>query len=330
MGDFWFNRGDISTALKCYTRARDYCSTPEQTRLWCLNVIKCHVALEQYHSIASYVAKAENQESAERRGPVETAKLKVCSALAHLHSRGGTKDHKNFRFAAKAFTAVSAEIADNFCGVVSPRDVAVYGGLCALATLDRGELVSGVIKNTSFKQFLDKVPEIAELLNAFANSQYKTMFKHLDDLKPSLQLDLHLHKHVEVLCSLLRNRAMVQYFTPYSAVNLHAMAEAFGTDVPRLEKELAVLIAEGEISARIDSHNKVLKARSVNTRSSTFAKAIEVGIQHKKESEAMLLRASVLRHNMVVVAPKKESGGKRTNGGHAERSADLPAPSQAH
>ena len=58
MGDFWFSRGDTSAALKCYTRARDYCSSPEQTRLWCLNVIKCHIALEQYHSIASYVARA--------------------------------------------------------------------------------------------------------------------------------------------------------------------------------------------------------------------------------------------------------------------------------
>merc|ERR1719152_63755 len=139
------------------------------------------------------------------------------------------------------------------------------------------------------------------------------MFKQLDELKPRLQLDLHLYKHVDVLCSLLRNRAMVQYFTPYSAVNLHSMAEAFGTDVAGVEKELAVLISEGEISARIDSHNKVLQSRSVNTRSSTFAKALEVGLKSNKEANAMLLRASVLRHNMVVVAPKKDAAAKRGN-----------------
>ena len=128
MGDFWFRRGEVGTALKCYTRARDYCSTPEQTRLWCLSVIKCHIALEQYHSIASYVAKAENQETAERRGPVDTAKLKVCSALAHLHSRGSSKDHKNFRFAAKSFLAVG-ELGDTFNTVASSQDIAIYGGL---------------------------------------------------------------------------------------------------------------------------------------------------------------------------------------------------------
>jgi len=135
MGDFWYSRGDVPTALKCYTRARDYCGSPELTRKWCLDVIKCHVTLEQYHSIGSYVAKAENQESADRRGPIESSKLKVCSALAHMHSRGTSKDHKNFRFAAKAFLAASGNLADNFNITIAPQDIAIYGGLCALATL---------------------------------------------------------------------------------------------------------------------------------------------------------------------------------------------------
>jgi len=277
MGDFWYARGDIAAALKSYARARDYCSTPELTRLWCLNVIKGHIALQQYHSVASYVAKAENQENAERRGKIESAKLKVCSALSHVHSRGMTKDHKNFRFAAKIFIQVAAELGDNFNTVIAPQDVAIYGGLCALATFERNELTTEVLKSSTFKQYLDKVPEMSEVLNDFKNSRYGSMLKHLQDLKPTIQLDIHLSKHVDVLFGLIRNRAIVQYFTPYSAVNLHRMAEAFGTDVSGLEKELATLIADKAISARIDSHNKVLKARSVNTRSSTFATALATG-----------------------------------------------------
>ena len=55
----------------------------------CLDVIKCHVILEQYHSIPSYVAKAENQETADRRGvthlvhtlytPVHTLYTPLCT-----------------------------------------------------------------------------------------------------------------------------------------------------------------------------------------------------------------------------------------------------------
>lgn len=316
LGDFWFDRGDVSAALKCYTRARDYCSTPELTRLWCLNVIKCHIANEQFHSIASYVAKAENQESAERRGPVETSKLKVCSALAHMHSRSTGKDHKNFRFAAKAFLAVSAQMGDAFNTVVAPEDVAIYGGLCALATLDRAELNTGVVKNAAFKQFLEKVPEMNEILLDFKNSRYASMLKHMEVLKTSALLDLHMARHVETLYRLIRNRAMVQYFTPYSAVNLHQMAVAFDRDVATLEKELSTLISEGLISARIDSHNKVLKARSVNTRSSTFKAALETGTKVAKESDAMLLRASVMRNHLVVAAPKDSKRQAAASGEH--------------
>jgi len=306
MGDYWFSRGDISSALKSYTRARDYCSSPELTRKWCLDVIKCHIALEQFHSISSYVAKAENQESAERRGPIETSKLKVCSALAHMHSRGaGSKDHKNYRFAAKAFLALSAELGDNFNTVIAAQDVAVYGGLCALATLERAELTTSVIKNPAFKQFLDKAPEMNQIIMDFKNSQYASMLKHMDDLKPSLSLDIHLARHLDTLIGQIRTRAMVQYFMPYSAVDLRQMATAFDRDVGLLEKELAQLITEGQISARIDSHNKVLRARSANIRTTTFKSALDVGDQFTTETDAMLLRASILRNNLVVAAPKK-------------------------
>ena len=158
---------------------------------------------------------------------------------------------------------------------------------------------------------------MSEILNDFKNSRYASMLRHLEDLKTTILLDLHLYKHVDVLFQLIRSRAMVQYFTPYSAVNLHKMAEAFGTDVAGLEKELATLIADGQISARIDSHNKVLKSRSVNTRSSTFKTALATGARVATESDAMLLRASVLRHGLVVSAPKKDAA-KRGNAASAE------------
>ena len=52
---------------------------------------------------------------------IESSKLKVCSALAHMHSRGTSKDHKNFRFAAKAFLAASGNLADNFNITIAPQ-----------------------------------------------------------------------------------------------------------------------------------------------------------------------------------------------------------------
>jgi COP9 signalosome complex subunit 1 len=70
-------------------------------------------------------------------------------------------------------------------------------------------------------------------------------------------LDVHLHEHVEGLYQKIRNKALVQYFSPFLSVDMATMATAFNTDVQGLEKELSRLIMEGSIQARIDSHNKV-------------------------------------------------------------------------
>jgi COP9 signalosome complex subunit 1 len=81
-------------------------------------------------------------------------------------------------------------------------------------------------------------------------------------LQPDLELDLHLHDHIEPLYTRIRNKALIQYFSPFISVDLNAMAAAFTTSVAGLEKELARLIMDGSISARIDSHNKAQPPKS--------------------------------------------------------------------
>ena len=48
-----------------------------------------------------------------------------------------------------------------------------------------------------------------------------------------------------------------QYFSPYLSADMCKMAQAFNTSVAALEDELMQLILDGQIKARIDSHNKV-------------------------------------------------------------------------
>lgn len=62
--------------------------------------------------------------------------------------------------AASKFVDVSPELGSSFDGVVAPEDMAVYGGLCALATFSREEMKRRVLDNTSFKNFLDLVPQV--------------------------------------------------------------------------------------------------------------------------------------------------------------------------
>ena len=46
-------------------------------------------------------------------------------------------------------------------------------------------------------------------------------------------------------------------FSPYLSADLRLMASSFNATVNQLEDELMALILDGQIQARIDSHNKV-------------------------------------------------------------------------
>lgn len=54
---------------------------------------------------------------------------------------------------------------------MAPEDIAVYGGLCALATFSREEMKRRVLENTSFKNFLDLVPQVK--IQAWYSRQYE-------------------------------------------------------------------------------------------------------------------------------------------------------------
>lgn len=51
--------GNLSDALKCYMKTRDYCSTSEDVVEMCINVIEVSLELQQYGNIATYVSKAQ-------------------------------------------------------------------------------------------------------------------------------------------------------------------------------------------------------------------------------------------------------------------------------
>ena len=55
-------------------------------------------------------------------------------------------------------------------------------------------------------------------------------------------------------------------FSPYLSADLRLMASSFNTTVNQLEDELMALILDGQIQARIDSHNKVMLQTKLNKR----------------------------------------------------------------
>uniref|UniRef100_A0A8C6WFJ6 COP9 signalosome complex subunit 1 n=1 Tax=Neogobius melanostomus TaxID=47308 RepID=A0A8C6WFJ6_9GOBI len=305
LGDHYLDCGDLSNALKCYSRARDYCTSAKHVINMCLNVIKVSVYLQNWSHVLSYVNKAESTpEIAEQRGERDSqnqavlTKLKCAAGLAELASR-------KYKPAAKCFLQASFDHCD--CPeLLSPSNVAVYGGLCALATFDRQELQRNIISSSSFKLFLELEPQIRDIIFKFYESKYASCLKLLDEIKDNMLLDMYLAPHIRTLYSQIRNRALIQYFSPYVSADMTKMAQAFNTTVAALEDELTQLILEGLINARIDSHSKILYARDVDQRSTTFEKSLHMGKEFQRRAKAMILRAAVLRNQIHVKSPPRE------------------------
>jgi len=306
IGDANYERGDLNSALKCYVRTRDYCATSKHILAMCLNVIKVSIEMGNFAHVINYVNKAE--QTPDMNDKVVSAKIKCSAGLAHLENR-------KYKVAARKFLETDFELGSNFSDVISARDVAIYGGLCALATFDRQELKRKVLDNHVFKNFLELIPQVRELLQDFYGSRYASCLNYLEQLKNDLLLDIHLHDHVVSLYQQIRNKALIQYFSPFVSVDLGTMAKAFNTDVPGLEKELSSLILEGSIQARIDSHNKVLYAKAINQRSSTFDKAIKMGDNYQRNTKAMLLRVNLMKYDFVVRPPNRREKEDRKGRG---------------
>jgi COP9 signalosome complex subunit 1 len=298
LGDFHYARGDLQQAFKCYVRTRDYCTTSKHIIAMCLNVILVSIELGHFVHVSNYVSKAD--QTPDVQDPVVLAKLKCAAGLAHLES-------KKYKLAARKFVDSNFELGSNYSDVIAPQDVATYGGLCALASFDRAELKSKVIDNINFRNFLELVPEVRELIHDFYASRYASCLGYLQKLKPSLLLDIHLYDHVETLYEQIRHKALIQYTNPFISVDLNTMASAFKTSVAGLEKELAALITENQIQARIDSHNKILYARHADQRNTTFQRVLQTGSDFQRETRAMLLRANLMRQDFVMKGSRKPS-----------------------
>ncbi|KAK8693516.1 hypothetical protein V6N13_071098 [Hibiscus sabdariffa] len=295
-GDFYYAHGALGDAFKSYARTRDYCTTSKHIIQMCLSAILVSIEMGQFTHVTSYVSKAE--QTPEALDPPTTSKLHCAAGLAHLET-------KKYKLAARKFLEVGPELGNSYSEVIAPQDVATYGGLCALASFDRTELKNKVIDNINFRNFLELVPEVRELINDFYSSHYASCLEYLGNLKSNLMLDIHIYDHVETLYDQIRSKALIQYTHPFVSVDMQMMADAFKTSVAGLEKELESLIADNQIQARIDSHNKILYARHADQRNATFQRVLQTGNEFDLDVRAMLLRANLLKHEYNLRASRK-------------------------
>jgi COP9 signalosome complex subunit 1 len=143
-------------------------------------------------------------------------------------------------------------------------------------------------------------PQIRDIVFKFYESKYAQCLKLLNEMRDNLLLDMYLAPHVNALYTQIRNRALIQYFSPYLSADMRKMSEAFNCSISALENEIMVLILDGQIQARIDSHNKILYAKDADQRCSTFEKAINVGKEYQRRTRMLILRTAMLKNQIHV------------------------------
>lgn len=302
LGHFYYNRNDLNSALKCYIRTRDYCSSSQHMIEMCLAVIKTAIGCNNWSHVQNYLSKAE--QTPDISGQAATlAKLRIANGLSHLQSR-------KYKQAARVFLDAAVDMGGNtYSEVLSNTDCYLYAGVCALATYDRADIRRQLINNPRVKACLDQVPDVQALVQLLYNCKYTEGLQLLEkSVAPRMAVDINLAEHCTFLCTSIRNKAIVQFFTPYSAVDLKFMAAAFNTTVPLLEVELKNLIVEDAIQARIDSFNQVLVAKETDQRTQMFRKANETGKEFQTNMRDMLLRMDLVMNDFSVKPVRRQQG----------------------
>ena len=164
----------------------------------------------------------------------------------------------HFEDAAKSFLQINSTIpSKSYNSVASPSDIATYAGLLALATMERAKLQERVLDNANFRGFLEHEPYVRKAVSHFVNGRYSNCLETLERYRTDYCLDIYLYKHVASIFSRIRSKCIIQYFIPFSCVSLDSLAGSFAKSEESLEEELAAMIREKSLRARIDAKNKV-------------------------------------------------------------------------
>jgi COP9 signalosome complex subunit 1 len=173
---------------------------------------------------------------------------------------------------------------------------------------DREELKNKCLDDSTFKNFLDLVPTVKDLINYYYDSKYEKMLVCLDQLKEELKYDYILSPHLDTILKEIRNKAIIQYVTPYTHVDLNIMAKTFNSEVSDFENEIAKLIQNKKIKGRIDSHNKVLCATIRDQKNITIQTILDIGNKFEIDVEKNILRMNMLKNKDFVI--KNNNKGK--------------------
>lgn len=109
LAEHYYKCGDYENALKCYTRIRDYCTSPKHLLDQCLDAINVGFQMRNYSTVQAYIAKAQNAPDGPDKVAVNS-KLKASYALYSLVTG-------KYSSAASEFLQIGPDLGSNYSEV---------------------------------------------------------------------------------------------------------------------------------------------------------------------------------------------------------------------
>lgn len=250
LGKHYQEIGDLVKAFEAYSRMRADVGSQKQIIDVSKRLIEVSIEQRAWLAVSTNVQKIKQ---------IQTTPNEEISLQPYLCTADGLSymDAGDFYGAALSFIGTEAGMGSSCSTFISPNDVAIYGGLCALASMERSELTKRVLENSAFRTYLELEPNIRRAITFFVNSRYTACLSILESYRADYLLDIHLQKHVDQLYHLVRSKSIVQYFIPFSCVTLDSLNQAFAAPGKIIDKELVQMITRKDLDARIDTQNRV-------------------------------------------------------------------------
>lgn len=317
LGSHYYRIGDLVNASKAYARMRDYCTTPAHIASTAFRIIAVAIEQRNWMAVQSQVVKIQNLQMKQD----DAARWQVLVAPTTGLQRLCSGEYKD---AATYFLATDPGVGDQFNGTMSSNDVAVYGGLCALASMSRTELQVRVLDNAAFRNFLELEPHIRRAISFFVACKYTQCLEILESYRNDYLLDVYLQPHVNRIYRRIREKSIVQYFEPFGSVRLDNMEKVFGAAALKsttngasngtgtislaLIEELVSLIDTSKLDARLDFEKSLLIANKPDARGETYKEAEEMFDKFGKDAYLKLTRISMLNAGLETKAPPNKKG----------------------
>ncbi|EHA57969.1 hypothetical protein MCOR27_003708 [Pyricularia oryzae] len=291
--------GNLADAAEAYSRMRPDVSTSKQVADVGKHIIR--VALQKrdwtaVNSSLNRIAGLQSQLSEDLGFPTY---IRVMDGLANL-------GQERYKEAAAAFLkADHSAPASSYADAMSPNDVAIYGSLLSLATMDRVAIQTNVLENSSFRSFLELEPHLRRAITQFVNGRYSSCLEILESYRSDYLLDMHLQRHIPELFLQIRSKCISQYLLPFSCVTIASLDESFAIDGESIEEELVTMISNGILDARINSVDKLVTATAVKPRIQMQLAALKAAQQYETEAAERLRRMNILAAELEVKSNNK-------------------------